>query len=150
MAKYTSGRSLGITRHQLQALQMRADGKSDQEIARIIFDCTDGNGGADEKKEERAIGIVRKWFKTPRMVDAYRQYMSDLLVSFMGPAVKKLGEELTMPQTPWLENKAANDILSRAFPIVFGEEEKSIVVKVEGMPDLGTPDADEETVDDGE
>jgi len=40
-------------------------------------------------------------------------------------------------------NKAANDILSRFLPNIMGENDKQVVVKVEGMPTLGTPDADD-------
>ena len=143
-----SGRSLGISRKQLFALQMRADGKDLDEIARRSFDCTDERQAEDPAKLERAKIIVRKWFRSPVVNDAYRQIMRDTLIDFLGPAIWKLKEELNKPDSPWLENKAANDIINKAFPLLFGEEEKSIVVKVEGMPDLGTPDADEETADD--
>ena len=43
----------------------------------------------------------------------------------------------------FLSNKAANDLLNRYWAVVMGEDDKQIVVKVEGMPDLGTPDADD-------
>lgn len=44
----------------------------------------------------------------------------------------------------WLANKAANDCLTFAGRIgaVANEDEKEVVVRVEGMPEIGTPDMD--------
>lgn len=43
----------------------------------------------------------------------------------------------------WLANKAANDVLTRFGPAIMGEDDKQIVVQVQGMPELGEP-VDEE------
>ena len=41
---------------------------------------------------------------------------------------------------PWLQNKAANDLLNYGKNQIYGDEEKAINVRIEGMPDIGSPE----------
>lgn len=140
MAKYTSGSSLGITRIQLLAVQLKADGKSLDWIAKTCFDCTDGAYGLDLDKLKKAKETLRKWYRSPKIQDAYKAIMKEYAKDYAAPAFQRLVEQLDRDDLPWLQNKAANDLLSMAKPMLFEDEDKTVVVKVEGAPDIGTPD----------
>ena len=48
-------------------------------------------------------------------------------------------------ENDWVANKAANDVVNLAKTTgIFQSEEKAINVKIEGMPEIGSPDSDEE------
>lgn len=138
MAKITTGSTFGVTTAQLQAVQMRADGFSIDRIAMALFDVRDSTGGgADPNKLRKAKEKIRKWWKDPKVIEMYKAILTEYLGDLTGAAVKKLGEQLDN-KNGWLANKAANDILSRTN--VFADEDKKVVVKVEGMPVIGVPD----------
>ena len=40
----------------------------------------------------------------------------------------------------WLQNKAANDLLNYGKQQIYGDEEKTVHVQIDGMPDIGSPD----------
>jgi hypothetical protein len=47
----------------------------------------------------------------------------------------------------WLANKAANDVINLAKTTgMFAAEEKAINVHVQGMPELGSPDQEEQDI----
>jgi hypothetical protein len=50
--------------------------------------------------------------------------------------------QLRKEDQAWLQNKAANDLLNYGKSQIFGDEERAIHVKVEGMPEIGSPDDD--------
>ena len=40
----------------------------------------------------------------------------------------------------WLQNKAANDLLNYGKAQIFGDEERTVHVQIDGLPDIGSPD----------
>jgi hypothetical protein len=139
MAKFTTGYTLGVTKTQMLIAQQRAEGESIEKIARLAYDCTDGNGRTDPAKLRQHMSDVRKHLRNPKVQMAYKEILKEFMADFIGPAIKKVGEQVNDSQG-WLANKAANDVITRFFPAVLGEEDRKIVVQIEGMPELGTPD----------
>ena len=45
-------------------------------------------------------------------------------------------------KNPWVAQGAARELANRYGPTIMGEEQNTITVKVEGMPDLGEPEED--------
>ena len=58
-------------------------------------------------------------------------------------AVSRISQQIDSKEG-WLANKAANDVVNLAKTTsVFQSDDKSVTVKIEGMPDIGSPDDDE-------
>lgn len=141
MAKITTGSTFGLTKQQLQAVEMRAEGFTTKQIAMALFDVRDERGAeCDPKKLEKAIIKVRSWWNNPRAIELHRALLKEFLGDLAGRAIQKLGQQLD-DKNGWLVNKAANDILSKTGAL--GDDDKQIVVKVEGMPEIGVPDEEE-------
>ena len=143
MAKYTSGSTLpGVTRAQMLACQLRFDGEPIEKIAYMCVNCTDGKGHIDEEKHKKAIALVKRWYRNPNVINAYREIMREFMSDITGNAIRALADQVkdAAKESGWLRNKAANDILNRTFNMIFGEEERTIKVQIEGMPALGTPE----------
>jgi len=139
MAKLSTGYTLGVTRQQFLCAMLRSEGHDIDYIAQHAYDCTDGDGSLDPDKFMKAKATVRKNFRNPKVMAAYKEILKEFMADYMGPAIRKVGEQINDPNG-WLANKAANDVMSRFYAEVLGEEDKKIVVQVEGMPTLGTPD----------
>lgn len=140
MAKYTTGSTLGVTRQQMQAVRLISDGLSTKEVARLVFDVRDDANPAinDDKKIQKGMEKIRRWMRDPKVMEAYRAVLREAMMPAMGKASAKLVQQIDNGNG-WLANKAANDVLTRFGPLVLGEEDKQITVKVEGMPELGAP-----------
>lgn len=139
MAKFSTGYTLGVTRQQFLCAMLRSQGHDIDYIAQHAYDCTDGNGNLDPEKLMKHKADVRKNFRNPKVIAAYKEILKEFMADYMGPAIKKIGEQIN-DSNGWLANKAANDVLTRYLPEVLGEEEKKVVIQFEGMPELGTPD----------
>jgi len=55
-------------------------------------------------------------------------------------AVERLEKQIDN-ENDWVANKAANDFIGLAKTVgIFQNEEKAVNVRIEGMPDLGSPE----------
>ena len=142
MAMYTNGSTLGVTKTEMFIIQKMAEGWDVAKIAEYAYDCTDGNGVLDDKKFKKAKANVRKLLRNPKVINAYKEILKEYTTPMIADAMRLLGKQVR-EEEGWLANKAANDILTRLMPDVFGEADKKVVVQIEGMPKLGTPDGDE-------
>lgn len=142
MAKITTGSTFGITRQQLQAVQLMTEGKTLDEIALVCFDCrTEDGATTDEAKLRKAKAKLAAWRRSEKVQAAYKALLLEGMMPAIAQAANKLVQQISDPQG-WLANKAANDVLTRFMPALFDEESNTITVKVEGMPELGVPDND--------
>lgn len=137
--RVSNGAKYRITKDQFQAVKMLADGWTYDRIAKVIFDVTDGNGGLDDEKLRRARRTLSEWFRNPKIMNAYREYIIDMVMPLIPASIKTFGNQINSDQE-WVANKAANDILREFKGIIFGDEDKTIHVQIEGMPELGEPD----------
>lgn len=145
MAKISTGHTFGLNIKQATAARLLAEGKTTREIATLIYNClSDENPAvADEKKVLSAMAKVRKWLKMPQFQECYRAIVKEAVLPEYARAVGVLSKQLS-ESNGWLANKAANDILTRFGPSIMGEEDKQVTVRIEGMPTMGVPDAQEE------
>ena len=56
--------------------------------------------------------------------------------------VKVIKKQLRNEDQPWLQNKAANDLLNYGKSQIYGDEERTVHVQIDGLPDIGSPDDD--------
>ena len=86
--------------------------------------------------------VLRDLLKDETFMEYYRSIITEWTVHSTGPAMKKLREQLDS-EKEWLANKAANDIINQSKMVITGADDNTVLVKVEGMPALGSPEQDE-------
>ena len=143
MAYYTTGYSLGLTKQQFIACECIFNGMNATDAAKHTFDCTykDGRDGYDEKLVKRYSAKIREWTRDDKFKEAYRELMRELAYSYVGKSVQRIASQMD-DKNGWLVNKAAIDILNRFYGAVMGEDDTAVHIKIEGMPELGEPDAE--------
>ena len=142
MAKITTGYCFGLTRTEAAVCRDMFEGTPIDEIAGRYFHTKDINGVVDKTKLAAARRKINAMKHKQGFLECYRALVMELALDNFGYAVKRLGGQLNDPNG-WLANKAINDYLTRFGPQIMGEDNKEIVVRVEGMPELGTPDAED-------
>ena len=116
------------------AAAMEAQGKSDDEILLVCFG--EAKNAVEKNRQKRQL---KKWRELDEYQDAYRRTVRAIAGSVYGKALAKISEQIDS-DNPWVAQNAAREILSRYGEILMGKEDKSITVKIDGMPTLGTPE----------
>ena len=132
MGKYKARRPGFITGWQINAADMMFRGFSDEEIAIELWETP-------PEKMRAAKERLSRLRKDEKFQEYYRTLIQEWSFHHVGKAYNKLVEQIDSDQ-PWLANKAANDVLTQSKQLITGMDDNSIVVRVEGMPELGTPD----------
>lgn len=134
MGNYRSRRPGFLQGWQLNAADMMFRGCTDEEMVRAIW---------PEKTTDKQINAAKQRLRNLRRGEKFQEYYRSLVtewsVHHVGRAYNKLAEQIDSNQ-PWLANKAANDVLTHSKQMLTGMDDGTVVVKVEGMPELGTPD----------
>ena len=134
MGNYRSRRPGFLQGWQINVAEMMFRGMTDDEIAKAQF-----NTGDDERLLKNAKARLRNLRKNEHFQEYYRSLITEWSVHNVGRALNKLSEQIDATQ-PWLANKAANDVITQSKLFIAGADDNTVVVKVEGMPELGTPD----------
>jgi len=108
-------------------------GFTDEEIANKLWPERVDSGKLDACKQK-----LRRLRRTEKFQAYYRSIVTEWSVHYVGKALNKLGEQIDS-DLPWLANKAANDILTQSKGVITGADDNTVVIKMEGMPELGTP-----------
>jgi len=139
MGNYSIRRDGLLTAQQKLVADLTFQGKNLDEIAKALyFPVTEPT----EKDMKNAIQRIRRIQKLPQFIEYYKSILTEWTVHHTGKALNKLAQQIDS-DLPWLANKAANDILQRSAPLFESEDANTITVRVEGMPELGSPDAGE-------
>lgn len=108
-------------------------------VARLLAEGLTHQRIADE------IGVsrqrVQKLAHSPRVMEAYRGELADIVIPLYSQSIAALGEQLH-DGSPWVRQNAAREILARFDEVVTGRSSQEIVIRLEGMPQLGIPGAD--------
>jgi len=130
-----------LTLQQEKFIRMKAQGRSRPEILKEVFNLDMET--ASEKQVRNADNRMSAWKKHPEYERVWKDEIRGVLFGFTGDAVQVIGGQLNRSDLPWLQNKAANDILNYGKQQIFGNDENEVTIKIEGMPELGCPDQDE-------
>jgi len=122
--------------------QMRARACSRAEILREMFDLDLSDPTVDQKAVHAADMQCKRWRDHPRFDDAFETEINRILRVAAGDALKVLVDQIRNAPEPYLQNKAANDVMQHRRTALKAEEDSVVTIKVEGMPELGTPDDD--------
>ena len=142
-----------LTKPMMEAVEMSFDGKTCLEIAYALF--------PEKLEEARQRSIeqnlpkrltdmehvyrqkIEKWLQKPDAQEYYRRLIVNRHApAAVGKALKVLTKQLDS-DNEWIANKAANDILNKYYDLVMGTNSNEIVVRFEGMPEIGSPDQEE-------
>ena len=118
-------------------VSLEVEGYSTEEITQELW-----GEGKDGPHYGTYTQKLSRWRKNPDYNAMWMEYMGKLGRKLMSEGIRKLRSQVRSGE-PWLENKAANDVVNFAKGRVFGDDEKTITVKFEGMPELGTPNQPE-------
>ena len=81
---------------------------------------------------------VSKWLKEPDVLAIYREKLNQFSFEHYARAIKILATQLES-NSPWVAQGAAREIVNRLHDAVTGEASKEVVIRIEGMPDIGLP-----------
>jgi hypothetical protein len=84
---------------------------------------------------------IRAWRKNPAIQEEYRREIMGRGLTSFARAFTEMDRELDSDM-PWIRQGAARDIMNRFQELVTGQSSQDIVIRLEGMPQLGIPGAD--------
>lgn len=127
----------------LEAVRLMFEGHSIPEIAAALFDIRGPDGTLDKKKQRSAERQIHYWAEKPEFLEAYRKLEQGMMMPRYSKAMKVFDQQLE-DSNPWVAQGAAREIANRFGPTLMGQSESEVVVRVENMPALGTPDDESE------
>ena len=83
---------------------------------------------------------ITRWRQHPDYHEEWLKAFKAQWSGIMAEAIGVVEEGLHDDSLPWRRTQHANLALAYGTKILVGEEERAVHVKVEGMPDLGSPD----------
>ena len=134
MGNYKCRRDGYLLGWQINVADMMFRGFSDTQIAKELWPEK-----TSDKEIKSACNRIRMLRRTDKFQEYYRTLVTEWSAHHVGKALNKLVEQIDSDQA-WLANKAANDVIQHSKQMMTGMDDGTVVVKVEGMPELGTPD----------
>lgn len=128
-----------LTGDQERFVRMSAQGCSRTEILKAVFGLDIGT--APENEIHAADAKMSRWRKHPDFEAVWKDEVKQILYGCTAEAVQVIKGQLRSDQG-WLQNKAANDLLNYGKTQIYGDEERTVHVQIEGLPDIGSPDDD--------
>jgi len=126
-----------LTAQQELFIRLSAQGKTRPEILKEVFDIDSSNMSKDELNKYDMK--MSRWRKLPEFESVWKDEVKSILLGCTSEAIQVIKGQLR-EDLPWLRNKAANDLLNYGKSQIYGDEERAVHVKIEGMPDIGSPD----------
>lgn len=126
-----------LTAKQELFIRMSAQGKSRAEILKAVYDIDIET--ADYRTINNADAQMCRWRKLPEFESVWKDEVKSILYGCTAEAVQVIKGQLR-GDIPWLQNKAANDLLNYGKSQIYGDEERTVHVQIEGMPDIGSPE----------
>ena len=145
MARITTGRKFGLNIKETMVCRALAYGKPEEDILYLHYGIT---GASTPQARQKAKKELHKLMDRTEFQECFRAIVRQETQGLYAQSLQQLGKQIQMEATSvkegWLVNKAANDIINRYHDAVMDVNSNEVVVRVEGMPTLGTPeDADE-------
>jgi hypothetical protein len=121
-------------------VRLEAQGAGRPEILRQVFGLDVET--ADPRLVNNADVQMYRWRRKPWYDEIWKDEIRRISIAMSSEALKKIKAQIR-DDNGWLANKAANDSLTFAKPLIWGEDEKAVNIRIEGMPEIGSPDDDE-------
>ena len=121
-------------------VRMEARGEDRKLIMKEVFGLDLDTAPANEI--HNADCKMSRWRRFPCYESTWKDEVRRVMFAYTGEAVKVIRDQMRGNDQPWLQNKAANDLLNYGKSQIYGDEERTVHVQVSGMPDIGSPDDD--------
>ena len=128
-----------LTGQQELFIRLSAQGKTRPEIVKAVFGVDAETMTKDELNKYDLK--MSRWRKLPEFESIWKDEVKNILYGCTAEAIQVIKGQLR-EDIPWLKNKAANDLLNYGKQQIYGDEERAVHVKIEGMPEIGSPDGD--------
>ena len=126
-----------LTADQERFARMSAQGCSRAEIMKVIFGLE--LGVSPENEIHAADAKMCRWRKHPDFEPTWKDEVRSILYGCTSEAIQVIRKQMR-EKDDWLQNKAANDLLNYGKGQIYGDEERTVHVQIEGLPDIGSPD----------
>lgn len=141
MGNYKSRRPGFLQGWQINAAELMFRGKAEEEIVYEIWGEFDKETDEGKKKLRNGKCRLRNLRNDEKFQEFYRSLVTEWRVHHAGKALETIAKQMDSNQ-PWLANKAANDVLTYSKELITGADDNTVLIKFEGMPELGVPDDD--------
>lgn len=128
-----------LTAQQELFIRLSAQGKTRPEILSAVFNIDSSTMTKDELAKYDMK--MSRWRKLPEFESIWKDEVKSILYGCTAEAIQVIKGQLR-EDIPWLKNKAANDLLNYGKQQIYGDEERAVHVKIEGMPEIGSPDGE--------
>ena len=118
-------------------IRMEARGEDHETVLREIF----GQEYIDDPaKKSAAESKMHRWRHREDAQAIWDDEIRSVVRHCIPRAVHRLKSQVDN-QNDWVANKASNDVINLAKTTgIFQDNEKTVSVKIEGLPDIGSPD----------
>ena len=121
-------------------IRMEARGEDHATVLEKIFGP---ESVTDPVKKNAAESAMHRWRTRPDAKAIWDDEVREIVKQCIPRAMSRISKQIDSKEG-WLANKAANDVVNLAKTTsIFQTDEKAITVKIEGLPDIGSPETDE-------
>lgn len=118
-------------------IRMEARGEPHEKILEELFDLPPGSDPVLVRKAEQQM---YRWRHRPDAEAIWKDELAATVKRRLPGAINRINRQIES-DNDWVANKAANDyvLLAKAIGYIQSQE-NALTVRVEGMPDIGSPD----------
>lgn len=117
-------------------IRMEANGASRQEKLKEVF----GIESMDDPKVHAADLKMSRWRKHPMFDTIWKDEVRKQDYGDYVTARQVLRKSMKNEKDGWLAMNASVNVLNQANKRIFGADENTVTVQIQGMPDIGSPD----------
>jgi len=126
-----------LTIDQMRYVKMLANGYITSEIVQEIWGVT----RADDPKAYHNYEVkLSRWRKHPKFDEAWKEELRSFDYSDYSLSRKVLRKAMRQEADPWLSMQSAVNVMNSSGKRIYGDEDRAVTVKVEGLPEIGSPD----------
>ena len=126
-----------LTGQQELFIRLSAQGRTRPEILEKVFHIDPSTMTKDELGKYDVK--MSRWRKLPEFESVWKDEVKAILYGCTAEAIRTIKKQMR-EKDDWLQNKAANDLMNYGKSQSYGDEEKAVHVKIEGMPEIGSPE----------
>lgn len=129
-----------LTVEQDRFVRMEANGMISPEIILALW----GLKREDDPKKYHAYECrLSDWRKHPKYEEVWKDEVRRQDYGDYTAARKVLRRSMNQEKDGWLAMQSAVNVLNNSGKRIYAGEDSAVTVRIEGMPDLGTPDQEE-------
>lgn len=124
-----------LTVQQDQFVRMEANGISGPDIIKALWNVSPGEEGYHALECK-----LSRWRKHPKYEEVWKDEVRKQDFLDYTEARRVLRKSMKNEKDNWLAMQSAVNVLNNSGKRIYAGEDSAVTVRIEGMPDLGTPD----------